>query len=1742
MQLYFSSHILDATVFIAEHEKEPVFVPDTGNTWFNGYHKQEISPRVVETIPIGKPFIPDKHSIYKIYDKNVEDGPLNDFFAPGKLDDQTSYKKSPEPLDKKDGFLEDSLYGVRLTGDISGLANDDLPSIMKGSTPERMRAGLSKIGSLENIASLSRIHMLESNPINLNFQPMVFHDITGTVGGSASFSQQEPSSSYITTGRNGGIGQSIVSEVTNNREAEKPINNDSGTVSSSVILGGQNEQMSQATYSSVDDSQYHVESNIPSEIYSSRDDMQGASQNSGYQVNSPPITSVTHSVTIPSVVNAHDVTVELKDDGGNFLRNQNTMNAIHIYTNPEKNGADTTEMLPTPSSIGTSSNDAVDSVKETNNKFDELSSKIVFSEKTTNLQNKETLKTTTSPGLKQILKGDSKHHHHQITIDTDTGEVVREETPEEDDNKQHSVVKPFPQETQLEKPNDQSSPAPSSVGAEEQHIMAHVEKAKEVKLKKPIFKENEKEEKMSTPSNGRQSNSERLSDGNKMPLDSTELDKTPFNEEENFKETLPKPSRIFNKLHSKNFRHKLNLHKTHALDRAANEKQNKIFHSSVHKINKISKYNSNDNLDNPNDNHDNPNSNLNSEDSDEGDLPDNKENLQHNTGKTNFEKMLRFPILNLNKKLRYSSLIHHPNNYLHSFKPEFNSYDIFKKQSRRRNDKNFRNSNPDKDILKNIQLSEYDKENVNDEDDDNPDDLINDENDDADLISSPIKALTIFEENTAYKKPKSIKFAHRRHETNNNGNELKNVHANNEKKNFDPEKHHSKFNAHNKVLHHSHYKEYEVGSDNEGNDLKEKVYHIHNHVHNEQHIHIHKGDRSGEKGGFRYLRLHKVGSTDHEHHKSPESINRAENNTSFSDSESNDKEDERSDEDADREAMELLKSYAKSRNNHFSDKGIFNISTSADDYERNNYGDPERNSGYSSQRSETNVDKITKSQKVSLKVNDSLEEEENNAVDDPAFGYSKMVDQLRYQSNKPQSFLSPSDDSDHLHVDETEPNKFEDNDYSNIKRRKKNHRYYFEPKIKKAKEVVEPTYMVHGDPHGDGFGSAVIDGPAELGGSSATSGAKSGSKDAESGTVVSHLHEEVPKGIDGSKRNIPPSSFEKTSNSSSDESNSSDLGNKVEPKAKTNDQLKLNEKLKEEISSLKVPKTNKEDIEGTSSAKNKDEIKVNNIKAKDMRNEDTENREDEKLKENFEGDIKKAQLVDDSFTSSGKNRGHDRQDNKINKSTNKVMETTELSEENKIEHSNNNNYYMNESENRNARALNEVLTTNGAVVSNKEVLTTNGVVVNNKDVNDAIADKIITKITDNSIKERKKKDYDAKKGKNQKSIFDAEIPESYNTKNETTLNLKNIKVDQTDKKKVPDNISSQNNENNDLSFKAQSWLNEISNESNSSENAQKDDFNLTDVTSAQLNVNGAEKDDSKLMKLVQHSLKKNTTVLRSSALKQFARDIFSPKGSKNNFTRKNISKELLKNLKPVPEVERYNLLHMSDERPMFKEVQPTLANVKDTLMNVDLDGIRSLDSKIKSMNFQFNNIEDSNFVQKLKLDLDTKSTNFLIPDHQKTLPLLNPGHPDDINGLDKKKRNLRAKFNILLNPSPTIAMSKSNSQLIPQPYKFEKGFDKSIIFRHSAEREVKTQDFRDQAMKIKGNENDLQLQPFFIASHLKKSTRASKKHANQRKKNPYSKDSSFGLRYFNKKISLSDEEILPVKLGKQNTLKAYAWK
>ncbi|XP_012566452.2 putative uncharacterized protein DDB_G0282133 [Hydra vulgaris] len=1829
----------DATVFIAEHEKEPIFVPDTGNTWFTGYHKQDILPHVVEQVPIGKPFIPDKHSIYKIYDKNVEDGPLNDYFENAKLDYQTSHKKSPEPLDKKENFLEDSLYGVRLTGDISGLSSDDLPSIMKGT--DSLRDGSSKTEKIENNPSVSHIHLLESDPTNSNFESMVFRGATnGATQHTVSFSPPELSSSYITAKNIEGTGQNILNEAKNNREIEKSISSNSVAMPTASLFAGQNDQTNQASFSLMDDSQYHVEGN-PSEIYPPNENIQVASQNTEYQINSQPVTSVSHSLAVPSVINAHDLVEEIKDDGQSNTENQHSMNAIHIYAKNDKSDSNSIVVLPKPSPIKLLLNDPLENSKEVqmnDNKIDEptsLPNSQFLKPSEITIQNTVNLKTTTQPLLKPISKSNLKHHRHQITIDTDTGEVVREETSDEEESKQNTVVNVLSEKTQPENITDQLEAIPSlslNIGKQQKG-----EKLQELKLKKVGNKENlnehlltlghknnqnehlviassekkqnkhllvtssngnlnkhllstnskgnQKERLITTSDKGNQNEdfitmgrkgNHKIGNQEKTTVDSIESvknlnddentqsevenssdkeekvqnieEKAIFeeektqNEDENAANNKEKtqnhdgeifqiPNHLFNKFDShKNF--KLHHRNKHTLFhtpltpvKTSNKKLTKIIQSTNRKLKNTS---------NNYDDKDNENSENTSEDA-----ISNNSNLEENNDKNGFGNLLHFP--SFKSKLRYAPLIKsiHPfspdnNKYVDLFKPQFKLHKKIKNQEHSYTDKHYMNADSENDSDTDLN---YDKDEENEDNDDNVEDLPNEN-----LITKPSKALSIIEGSI-----KQSKFAHRRHETNINSNEHKNT--NNEKKDFYPDKHVPKFNTHIGMDHNTEEKEYEVESDNDRTDQKE--YHLHNHVHNEQHIHIHKG--SGEKGGFRYLRLHKVGSSDHELLKSPQTPNKAENSASFSDGDSKN-EDEKSDEDSDREALELLKNYAKSRDNHFNEKGLFNISSSADDYKRNHYGNPDKESIYSgdpSQRSELNLEKISKSQNKFHKTNDTLDEEENNPIDDPAFSYSKMVDQVRYQSLKPQHFLPPVDDSDHLHVDETETNKFEDNDFSSIKKSKKHHRLYFEPKIKKAKEVVEPTYMIHGDPHGDGFGSAVIDGPAELGSSvPSTESAKSTINNA--GTTVPHLHEETPKGMDGSKRDIP-STIKKVSN------------------------ISLNENIKNNLSYVdSVPKNNlteeRKSVEHQVSEDNKNEkatvlFKSQNVSFDHKLETKTS---DLKVKEKTSDDEKVKENLYKNFDKIDKNIDNEKNiDKNINFDFNKNPE--DKFDKNIERQKDNNNIKSNQSE-----------TETDDLKTSKKLFNDKSDVLNRKEANEDVAiDKTTLKPANSTdieeIKKNKKKERsDSEKSKEEsKDKLDSHTKEQQYVKKDPKLvktTIKNIKSDhankgmdreepmtnrtniindrvekineKTEQQQFPE-ISSQNNESTTLSLKAQTWLNEISNEQNFKSitaDSPKDAITIEDHVnhlSAQPTAN--EKDDSKLMKLVQLHLKKNTTLLRSGALKQLAHDIFSPATltGKHNYTIKNKTKEIPKIVKTTIEVERYNPLHLADERNMFKEVHTsTLSNLKDGLMSVDLDGMKSLDSKIKSMNFQLNNIEESNFAKKLKLDLDTKSTNFVIPDHQETLPLLNPGHPDDINGVDKKSKNLKAKFNILLNPAPTIGMSKSNSRLIPQPYQVERGYDKSFIFRHPVPRkaQVTRGNIRDQAMKIKGNENDLQLQPFFIASHLKKYNRSTKNSSNHRSIN--FKDGLFGLRYFIKNVSAIIDETLPVKFGRQKNFNA----
>ena len=82
------------------------------------------------------------------------------------------------------------------------------------------------------------------------------------------------------------------------------------------------------------------------------------------------------------------------------------------------------------------------------------------------------------------------------------------------------------------------------------------------------------------------------------------------------------------------------------------------------------------------------------------------------------------------------------------------------------------------------------------------------------------------------------------------------------------------------------------------------------------------------------------------------------------------------------------------------------------------------------------------------------------------------------------SGFKPTEDSlDHVHETETFTNNNLTNDLLDGKNQKRNFKkhkkaaFAMEPKILKQHKVVEPSYMVHEDPRGDGLGTGVIDGP-----------------------------------------------------------------------------------------------------------------------------------------------------------------------------------------------------------------------------------------------------------------------------------------------------------------------------------------------------------------------------------------------------------------------------------------------------------------------------------------------------------------------------------------------------------------------------------------------------------------------------------------------------------------------------------------
>ena len=120
-------------------------------------------------------------------------------------------------------------------------------------------------------------------------------------------------------------------------------------------------------------------------------------------------------------------------------------------------------------------------------------------------------------------------------------------------------------------------------------------------------------------------------------------------------------------------------------------------------------------------------------------------------------------------------------------------------------------------------------------------------------------------------------------------------------------------------------------------------------------------------------------------------------------------------------------------------------------------------------------------QKTGEVISKSVLNKDNDDSDIASNEFYNLLDGVKKAQK---SGFKPTEDSlDHVHETETFDNSNLTNDLldgKNQKRNLKKHKkpaFAMEPKILKQHEVVEPSYMVHEDPRGDGLGTGVIDGP-----------------------------------------------------------------------------------------------------------------------------------------------------------------------------------------------------------------------------------------------------------------------------------------------------------------------------------------------------------------------------------------------------------------------------------------------------------------------------------------------------------------------------------------------------------------------------------------------------------------------------------------------------------------------------------------
>ena len=176
-----------------------------------------------------------------------------------------------------------------------------------------------------------------------------------------------------------------------------------------------------------------------------------------------------------------------------------------------------------------------------------------------------------------------------------------------------------------------------------------------------------------------------------------------------------------------------------------------------------------------------------------------------------------------------------------------------------------------------------------------------------------------------------------------------------------------------------------------------------------------------------------------------------------------------------------------------------------------------------------------------------------------------------------------------------------------------------------------------------------------------------------------------------------------------------------------------------------------------------------------------------------------------------------------------------------------------------------------------------------------------------------------------------------------------------------------------------------------------------------------------------------------------------------------------------------------EETNVSKGKSTLLSTIQEHLKNIEMDDLNRIQEEIKELKTKklFSKAPQNTKAfsrTSAHLDLDVKSEKYKIPEKQQTLPLNNPGHPDDMNGIKPKAKELVVgpKKMPLLNPRPEEDMDEDTvskkHELVPEKERFENAIAKN---------EISHANLTGIMYKIHGNETELDLQPFVVASKYK---------------------------------------------------------